>query len=300
MKRKILLRLFSLLLVAVVLVLGLCSCTMEEDNEVTREICEDYIDAVIENDFEDAYRLFDEIATREQFGDLWSYTRDVLANSKSYELEHQGWHTETNDGFTLRQVSYELVSDDGKIMQFTVVLDDEGVYGFNALDSTAFVENTGFVRIMGAVMTIISLALFGVSIWMIVDVCKRKIRNKALWILLILIGFWLEISVGIEAGHFDFDFGMFLLLKTSTAYTINAVEAIGVRVAFPIGMIVYFFIRKSLSAREEAIAAREAAEAEAKAAAEQEALAEVHEAVDEDIPEDAPAEEPTEEKTEDQ
>jgi signal transduction histidine kinase len=138
---------------------------------------------------------------------------------------------------------------------------------------------------------------------MIVDVCKRNIKKKALWILLIVVGVWIEAAIGIEAGYFDFDFGLFFGIKTATAYTINSVQAIGARISIPIGTIIYFFLRKSLSAREEAIAAREAAEAEARAAAEAEAKAKAEAeqaALEEAAVEAESAEEKTEENNEDQ
>ena len=299
MKRK-LIRLSALLLVTVLIVLGLCSCTMKEDSAEAREICEDYFDAVIDNDFAAAYGIFDEVTDADSFKDVWIYTRDVLENSQSYELKQEGWNSHTEKGVTLRQITFEIESDDEKTMYVTVILDDEGIYSFNVLDSTDFINNTVFVRVIGVIMTVISFALFGVTIWMIVDACKRKIKHKALWILLIIIGAWFEVAIGIEAGYFDFDFGLFFGIKTATAYTINQLQAIGVRIAVPIGTIIYFFIRKSLSAREEAIAAREAAEAEAKAAAEAEQAALAEAAVEAEPAEEAPTEETAEEKTEDQ
>ena len=299
MKRN-LVRLSALLLVTVLIVLGLCSCTMKEDSAEAREICEDYFDAVIDNDFAAAYDIFDEISDADSFKDVWIYTRDVLENSQSYELKQEGWNSHTEKGVTLRQITFEIESDDEKTMYVTVILDDEGIYSFNVLDSTEFINNTVFVRVIGVIMTVISFALFGVTIWMIVDACKRKIKHKALWILLIIIGAWFEVAIGIEAGYFDFDFGLFFGIKTATAYTINQLQAIGVRIAVPIGTIIYFFIRKSLSAREEAIAAREAADAEAKAAAEAEQAALAEAAVEAEPAEEAPTEETAEEKTEDQ
>ena len=299
MKRN-LIRLSALLLVTVLIALGLCSCTMKEDSAEAREICEDYFDAVIDNDFAAAYDIFDEISDADSFKDVWIYTRDVLENSQSYELKQEGWNSHTEKGVTLRQITFEIESDDEKTMYVTVILDDEGIYSFNVLDSTEFINNTVFVRVIGVIMTVISFALFGVTIWMIVDACKRKIKHKALWILLIIIGAWFEVAIGIEAGYFDFDFGLFFGIKTATAYTINQLQAIGVRIAVPIGTIIYFFIRKSLSAREEAIAAREAADAEAKAAAEAEQAALAEAAVEAEPAEEAPTEETAEEKTEDQ
>ena len=297
MKRN-LIRLSALLLVTVLIALGLCSCTMKEDSTEAREICEDYFDAVIDNDFAAAYGIFDEVTDADSFKDVWIYTRDVLENSQSYELKQVGWNSHTEKGVTLRQITFEIESDDEKTMYVTVILDDQGIYSFNVLDSTEFINNTVFVRVIGIIMTVISFALFGVTIWMIVDACKRKIKHKALWILLIIIGAWFEVAIGIDAGYFDFDFGLFFGIKTATAYTINQLQAIGVRIAAPIGTIVYFFIRKSLSAREEAIAAREAAEAEAKAAAEAEQAALAEAAVEAEPAEETPTEEPAEEKIE--
>ena len=299
MKRN-LIRLSALLLVTVLIALGLCSCSMKEDSVEAREICEDYFDAVIDNDFAAAYGIFDEVTDADSFKDVWIYTRDVLENSQSYELKQEGWNSHTEKGVTFRQITFEIESDDEKTMYVTIVLDDEGIYSFNVLDSTEFINNTVFVRVIGVIMTVISFALFGVTIWMIVDACKRKIKHKALWILLIIIGAWFEVAIGIEAGYFDFDFGLFFGIKTATAYTINQLQAIGVRIAVPIGTIIYFFIRKSLSAREEAIAAREAADAEAKAAAEAEQAALAEAAVEAEPAEEAPTEETAEEKTEDQ
>lgn len=301
MKRK-LIRFSAILLITVLIALGLCSCTMKEDLTEAREICEDYFDAVIANDFAAAYDIFDEVAD-DSFKNVWIYTRDVLENSQSYDLKQVGWYTETDDGITFRQITFEIESDDEKTMYVTVILDDQGIYRFNVLDSTEFINNTVFVRVIGVIMTVISFALFGVTIWMIVDACKRKIKNKVLWILLIIIGVWFEAAIGIEAGYFDFDFGLFFGIKTATAYTINSVQAIGARISIPIGTIIYFFIRKSLSAREEAIAAREAAEAEARAAAEAEAKAKAEAeqaALEEAAVEAESAEEKTEENNEDQ
>lgn len=299
MKRN-LIRLSAILLITVLIALGLCSCTMGEDSAEAREICEDYFDAVIDDDFAAAYNIFEDIAEREQVEEMWKYTKEVLGDSESYTLKQEGWHSETDNGVTLRQVSYKLVSDDDKTMYVTIVLDDKGVYGFNVLDSTEFIKDTAYVRIIGVIMTVISFALFGVTIWMIVDVCRRNIKKKALWILLIVVGVWIEAAISIEAGYFDFDCGLFFGIKNATAYTVNQLHAIGVRVSVPIGTIIYFFLRKSLSAREEAIAAREAAEAEARAAAEAEQAALAEAAVEAEPAEEAPKEERAEEKTEDQ
>lgn len=302
MNTKRLTRLFALTLIAVIVALGLCACTMTEDSAEAREICEDYFDAVIDNDFAAAYDIFDEISDADSFVDsvkgMYNEDRKVLENSKNYKLKQVGWYSETDNGVTLRQVTIELVSDDDKTMYVLLVLDDEGLYSFYTMDATEFIKDTAYVRIIGVIMTVISFALFGVTIWMIVDACKRKIKNKVLWILLIIIGVWFEAAIGIEAGYFDFDFGLFFGIKTATAYTLNQIQAIGVRFALPIGTIIYFFIRKSLSAREEAIAAREAAEAEAKAKAEAEQAALTEAAVEAEPAEEAPTEEPAEEKAE--
>lgn len=69
MKRN-LIRLSAILLVTVLMMLGLCSCTMGEDSAEAREICEDYFDAVIDDDFAAAYDIFEDIAEREQVEEM--------------------------------------------------------------------------------------------------------------------------------------------------------------------------------------------------------------------------------------
>ena len=291
-------RFFVMIIVILLLAMSFTSCGFEEETQKAKEVCTNFLDGVLKDDFLMAYSLFDDIVSGSDFAEFWDYVCDIMENSKSYEIEELGWEFTNYEGVDLFTSSFEVVTDDGKVIQFIVYIDGEGLYGMDAYDSTPFVESTKWVSVVNVVMTVISLVLFVVTIWMIIDVAKRKIRNKVLWILLVLFGFWFEAAIGFEAGYFDFNFGISLLFKSAKAYTINSAEAIGVRIAAPIGTIVYFFIRKSLSAREEAIAAREAAEAEAKAAAEAEQAELAEAAVEAEPAEEAPTEEPAEEKIE--
>lgn len=304
-------RFFAMIIVILLLAMSFTSCGFEEETQMAKEVCTNFLDWVLKDDFLLAYSLFDDIVSGSDFAEFWDYVCDIMENSKSYEIEELGWEFTNHEGVDLFTSSFEVVTDDGKVIQFIVYIDAEGLYGMDAYDSTPFVESTKWVGVVNVVMTVISLVLFVVTIWMIIDVAKRKIRNKVLWILLVLFGFWFEAAIGFEAGYFDFNFGISLLFKSAKAYTINSAEAIGARIAIPIGTIIYFFLRKTLSAQdkiadERIIAAREAAEAEARAAAEAEAKAKAEAeqaalekaAVEAEPAEEAPAEEPEEEKTE--
>ena len=292
-----------MIIVILLLAMSFTSCGFEEETQMAKEVCTNFLDWVLKDDFLMAYSLFDDIVSGSDFAEFWDYVCDIMENSKSYEIEELGWEFTNYEGVDLFTSSFEVVTDDGKVIQFIVYIDGEGLYGMDAYDSTPFVESTKWVSVVNIVMTVISLVLFVVTIWMIIDVAKRKIRNKVLWILLILFGVWFEAAIGFEAGYFDFNFGISLLFKTAKAYTINSVEAIGARIAIPIGTIIYFFLRKTLSAQdkiadERIIAAREAAEAEAKAKAEAEQAVLAEATVEAEPAEEAPIEEPAEEKTE--
>ena len=296
-------RFFVMIIVVLLLAMSFTSCGFEEETQMAKEVCTNFLDWVLKDDFQMAYSLFDDNVSGSDFAEFWDYVCDIMENSKSYEIEELGWEFTNYEGVDLFASSFEVVTDDGKVIQFIVYIDGEGLYGMDAYDSTPFVESTKWVSVVNIVMTVISLVLFVVTIWMIIDVAKRKIRNKVLWILLILFGFWFEAAIGFEAGYFDFNFGISLLFKAAKAYTINSVEAIGARIAIPIGTIIYFFLRKTLSAQdkiadERIIAAREAAEAEAKAKAEAEQAALAEATVEDEPAEEAPIEEPAEEKTE--
>ena len=296
-------RFFAMIIVILLLAMSFTSCGFEEETQMAKEVCTNFLDWVLKDDFLMAYSLFDDIVSGSDFAEFWDYVCDIMENSKSYEIEELGWEFTNYEGVDLFTSSFEVVTDDGKVIQFIVYIDGEGLYGMDAYDSTPFVESTKWVSVVNIVMTVISLVLFVVTIWMIIDVANRKIRNKVLWILLILFGVWFEAAIGFEAGYFDFNFGISLLFKTAKAYTINSVEAIGARIAIPIGTIIYFFLRKTLSAQdkiadERIIAAREAAEAEAKAKAEAEQAALAEATVEAEPAEEASIEEPAEEKTE--
>jgi hypothetical protein len=301
-------RFFAMIIVILLLAMSFTSCGFEEETQMAKEVCTNFLDGVLKDDFLMAYSSFDDIISGSDFAEFWDYVCDIMENSKSYEIEELGWEFTNYEGVDLFASSFEVVTDDGKVIQFIVYIDGEGLYGINAYDSTPFVESTKWVSVVNVVMTVISLVLCVVTIWMIIDVAKRKIRNKVLWILLVLFGFWFEAAIGFEAGYFDFNFGISLLFKSAKAYTINSAEAIGARIAIPIGTIIYFFLRKTLSeqdkiADERIIAAREAAEAEARAAAEAEAKAKAEAeqaALEEAAVEAESAEEKTEENNEDQ
>lgn len=298
-------RFFAMIIVILLLAMSFTSCGFEEETQMAKEVCTNFLDGVLKDDFLMAYSLFDDIVSGSDFAEFWDYVCDIMENSKSYEIEELGWEFTNYEGVDLFTSSFEVVTDDGKVIQFIVYIDGEGLYGMDAYDSTPFVESTKWVSVVNVVMTVISLVLFVVTIWMIIDVAKRKIRNKVLWILLILFGFWFEAAIGFETGYFDFNFGISLLFKSAKAYTINSAEAIGARIAIPIGTIIYFFLRKTLSAQdkiadERIIAAREAAEAEARAAAEAEQAALEKAAVEAEPADEAPSEEPEEENNEDQ
>ena len=296
-------RFFVLIAVIVLLALGLTSCGFEEETQVAKEACTNFLDGVLKDDFLMSYSLFEDSVRGSDFAERWDYVCDIMENSKSYELEEVGWDFTVENDVGLLTSSFEAVTDDGKVIQFKVTTDEAGLCEMNVYDTSKFVKNTKWVKVANEVMIVVSFLMLALTVWMLIDACVRRMRKKWLWIILILFGVYGEVALGFTMGYFDFKVGIVILFKSLTMYTINSVEAIGVRIAITIGTLIYFFLRKTLSAQDKAaderiMTARAAAEAKAKAEAEQAALAET--AVEAEPEEEAPTEEPAEEKTEDQ
>ena len=242
-KRKIALCLCLIL----VLSLTLGGCEIKEDSQKSRELCEAMLDNIIKNDYTSAYGMIQESASQEEFEPLWHKMRDVLKNSKSYELEQKSWHKNFSNGVTTVRVLFEVITDDGKICQMSIITSDgmEGLYDLGFLDSTEFVQKTEFLNTVNVFLYIFSLVCFAFSIWMLIDCLKRRPKHKILWAILTLC--YAGISVKTDGLAFAYQFRIDILSGVTNIISDRTALAITVTVLLPIGAIVYFIMRKRLT-----------------------------------------------------
>lgn len=242
-------RFVAVILMLILAVSLLSACDPVKDSAESRALCEEMLNNVLANDHDAAYAMMEDACTVGEFDPVWNEMRQVMSGSSSYELKQTGYYYQLADGVTQTSVSFEAVTDDGKVMQIQIVTAEgiEGIAGLHFLDSTEFVKETSFVKIVNIVFIVISVLLLAFVIWMLVDCCRRKIGYKVLWILLILAGVSFSLSVG--GGGVNVNFGLFLMFPSWGMTALRTAETVTTKISLPVGAIVYFFLRKRIKLR---------------------------------------------------
>lgn len=274
------------LLVVVVLVLTFAGCSRTEDwqtmldsanklgalaeDDALRQSTQQMLDRLIAGDYDGAYALMGSSATEEQFQSLYDGLQPVLQGVESYELIASYKGTTVTNGASYVGVRYLFVAQDLKLVVEATRQDGvEGLIGF-WVNEYLEVTVTGTVSSMkGAnaaqwVCLVIGILEAGFMIWMFIDCCRRKIRRKWLWLLLIaLVSVAFSVSIG-SGFHVSTNVGLFLNLYTALLrYTTGEVT---LRLMVPAGAVLYLCLRKKLvsqaaeaPAREEAVPSGEEA-----------------------------------------
>lgn len=137
------------------------------------------------------------------------------------------------------------------ILQIVLSSDTDGIAGFH-FDVYAQTVTTGTLLTMqgadGAqwVFLLIGLAEIGLIIGSVVDCARTKIKRKALWIVLILLGsvIW---TLSAVQGKVSFNFNIGLLLS-HTALIRYSTGGFMLRLYLPVGMVAYWIMRRKLRA----------------------------------------------------
>ncbi|MBQ3489829.1 MAG: hypothetical protein IJA86_04500 [Clostridia bacterium] len=247
MKRKLVLIIYVILSLSLLFT----GCTVSEDSEESRSLCETFLDYTIQNDYHAAYGMVSHVASEENFVPLWNEMRKVLQDSKSYELTQKNWYKKWNNGVTTTEVLFEVVTDNGKTCQVTIYTMDgvEGIARLQFLDSTEFVQKTEFISVVNIFLILFSLLCIAFSVWMLVDCLKRRLNHKILWIILTL--FHLGFAITESVSSFNFQLKLYFLFPVSQISTHPSALAVTVAVFFPVGAIIYFFMRKRLTVPEQ-------------------------------------------------
>lgn len=255
------------LLLAVLLLPVLSGCeSMLIDNGLHRSECEAFVNALMANDYQAAQAVAPTILTNDQKS-VFDTCRQSFEGATSYELTQTGWNVNTVNGVTLQTAAYQIELDTGKICQLTLQTTEnvEGIAFINFRDSSEFIESTKNVGTVNIVLLAISIVVIAFTVWMLVDAIRRKMTKKALWIILILLSLSLSFTTGPHTVNNSFMVTLFLTPSSYQAVIPN--ETLTLTVVLPIGSLIYFFLRKKLTAQYEAKMAPAAAAAEAAAPA---------------------------------
>ena len=74
-----------ILFLCVILILSFVfgGCSLKEDSEESKALCEAMLHHLIADDYESAYKMVETVATEEEFGRVWMTMREVLKDSRT-------------------------------------------------------------------------------------------------------------------------------------------------------------------------------------------------------------------------
>lgn len=223
------------------------------DNEYTEqgeEYLREFLDAVMEGDMDSAYDLLADGGINENdFASFFNRMRSYFSGTSTYSIKCTGWNININDGVEKRTTTFLVKTDDGKKVQFTLLFVSgyDGIAGLDCVeveDEATTINKVVLMFANGWLFSVTTLGI-GLMIWMIVDCIKRPIRMKRpklkfLYILLILVCYGFSLTIGKE-------FGISSKFALAIPYSnLSVGNSFSFVCTFPIGAIIYFFIRKKL------------------------------------------------------
>ena len=245
-------RKFKLGILLLCMVLMLCACMMPEENQVLKGKTQAMLDAILADDAAAVRGMISTDISNTEFETFYAQAREVFGGIAEYELKQLNWHKNITNGVTIQQAQFLMTAgEDTYVLQIVLSSEMEGIAGFQFDRYVETVTTGTLLTMQGAngaqwVFLLIGLAEIGLIIWAVVDCARSKIKKKALWIVLILFGSVIWTLSAVQGKlNFNFNIGMFL---THTALLRYSTGGFMLRLYLPIGMVVYWFLRKKLRA----------------------------------------------------
>ena len=230
------------------------------EDEKTRGYTDVVLEAIIDEDIDSAYSIFSDITTEDEFAPVFYEMKDLIKDVETYELKLLSINTNTNisDGMSITETRsvYEMTTNDGKyiveakmsnlapkLSAFHIAPYEETDYYYTG--TIGHMKDTGVLQ---WIFLLSNLIVIGTMVFALIDCCRRKVKLKALWIIIIIIGIGaFNVTFGPSQLIFNLNFGWL------TAY--NALIRYGggsstVRLMFPLGSIAYFALRSLIIKRD--------------------------------------------------
>ncbi len=226
---------------------SLFSCSADMDIGNNTELGEQFVSCVIKDDYDSAYDLVKEAVGDAEFKDYWATLQPAVKGASSYEIEQIGWNINTTNGITTRTTAYQVYFDNEEsfLLRITTRDDIGGIAGVHFSNISKFLSVTDrVVPTARVILTVISILSYGLVIWMFVDCLRRKIKQKVLWAIVVFFGVTITLTIGESLG---LKFFIGLMLQNNTIVADPGIMAVSTKLVFPVGAIVYFFLRKKLT-----------------------------------------------------
>lgn len=255
MKKQNLMAVCAIILTMALLCGGCAAGLQSMENTEVRQSTEAMLDALIADDFQTAYSLVSRLCTEEEFKPIFAQMQELFRSADTYELSLLSIHTNStiSGGQKSSSVSsvYELTTKSEKLIVSVRIDDQTGMnsfyltpYEYTDYYYTGTLENMkGTTGLQWGVL-LLNVVVLGLVVFALVDCCRQKIRNKVLWILLLVLGF-VTVGTTVSATGFRLNFHVGWITAYSALIRYGT-GAVTVRLMLPVGAIIYFAKRRSL------------------------------------------------------
>ncbi len=221
---------------------SLISCTSEEQNANAEAVASDVVMAMVEGDFNRAYKYFSNDISVSDFRDFFDKASLYFADIGEYTMTPVGWQVNVNNGVSTYTVTFRIAGERKSVMlAATFLSESDAMTHLNIVPATTYFSDD--IIPWQIILVLFSLLVIAFIVWMIVDCAKSSIKNKLIYVILILAGVHISCAFGTS---FDLSFKVILLEHISYIMT-NGI-ATSVNVSLPVGAVIYFFLRKRLKA----------------------------------------------------
>ena len=245
--QKTIRRALPLLMIALVLLATLISCTPDMDVGNNTELADQFMDHVIADDYDAAYGMVKATVSDPDFRAYWTTVQTVADGAEAYEMKQIGWNLNRSKGVTTRTTAHQAELDNGRIVLLRVVTQDgiEGIAGIHFSDITDFLASTeAFVPTVRVILWVVSALAMAFTVWMFVDCLRRKMKYKVVWAILIFFCLCFTFTVG-QTSNFSFNVGLFF--QTSSIEADPGLLAVVTKLVIPVGAILYLCLRKKFT-----------------------------------------------------
>ncbi len=246
------LRLVALGALLCLLLLTMTACSSVE-SMTDLSTAEAFLDCVLADRYDDAYAMLSGTVSEADFAPVWQDLRTLTEGATAYELDAESLKETTSlpDGKTVIEQTFIVTLNNRRTFTYRVAMHEgaKGLIGMHYRDVTDFVTATDrCLPTCNLLLGVVSIGFLAFRIWMLVDCIRRKLaRNHVLWILAILLGVSLMLTVG---DTFGIRFGLAVPFDRMSLAADPLLYALTITLSFPVGAFVYFLNRKKLPLRE--------------------------------------------------
>ena len=222
------------------------------DDPQLRANTEQMLDALIADDPQSAYAALYEGADYNRFLEIYGQLRMALSNLKSYQLTPSQINKTVTNGIATVSVRYMMIAGEQRyFVDATRAEDDDGLVAFYVNEYISVITNGTLSNMEGAsvlqwIILVVGMGEIAFVLWAFVDCCRRKLRRKWLWLLLIALGYIItQAVVTPEQFRTGVRIGAFL---TYTCLMHYSTGGFALQIILPAGAIIYMALRKRLFA----------------------------------------------------